>query len=104
VNGEEVNGISDVVTSIDGQQAAVEVKFSDWDQSIYNPSGPVGDQPWGIGAVNQMVKQAQAYENAYPGGVVYYTNSLQFAEYYTQLFEQAGITNFQFIVAPAIGQ
>ena len=67
MNGNEVNGVSDAITTIDGQQAAVDAKYVDWDRSIYNPNGPVMDQPWGINAVDQMIKQAQAYGNAFPG-------------------------------------
>ncbi|HEY1254847.1 MAG TPA: hypothetical protein VGF01_08710, partial [Terracidiphilus sp.] len=62
----------------------------------------VSSLPFAQGAVQDMVNQAARYSQGFEGGVIYYTNSPALASYYTQAFQQAGITNFQFVITPAI--
>jgi hypothetical protein len=49
-----------------------------------------------------MVRQAEAYSSGFPGGVIYYTNSSDLAVYYTRVFRNAGLTNFRFVIMPAV--
>jgi len=49
-----------------------------------------------------MINQANLYSQGFDGGVIYYTNSEALAAYYTQAFQQAGITNFQFVITSAV--
>ena len=102
LNGQWVTGVADAVTQADGQ-LAVEMKFtSNWGNSPYNPSSPIGQAPFALDMQEQMLAQAEKYASAFPNGVIYHTNSPELATYYTQLFEQAGITNFQFVITPTI--
>jgi filamentous hemagglutinin len=102
VNGQQATGVADAVTSIDGAQTAVDAKYvGNWETSIRNPSSPIGQAPFALAEQQAMVDQAAKYANAYEGGVIYHTNSPELAAYYTQAFQQAGITNFQFVITPA---
>jgi len=103
VNGQEVNGIADTVTSVAGKQTAVEAKFvEDWATSLRNPASPVGNKPWAISEQQAMVNQATKYSSYFDGGVIYHTNSTELAAYYSQVFKDAGITNFKFVITPAV--
>jgi len=51
-----------------------------------------------------MVNQAARYSTSFPGGVIYHTNSTELAAYYSQVFRNAGITNFEFKITPAVMQ
>jgi hypothetical protein len=103
VNGQEVNGIADTVTSVAGKQTAVEAKFvEDWATSLRNPASPVGNTPWAISEQQAMVNQATKYSSYFDGGVIYHTNSTELAAYYSQVFKDAGITNFKFVITPAV--
>jgi hypothetical protein len=105
VDGEEVDGVADDVTSVAGKDTAVEAKYvDDWDNSLRNPDSPNGTKPWAVDEQQAMVDQAQKYSNAFEGGVIYHTNSLDLASYYTSLFNNARITNFKFIITPAVKQ
>ncbi len=76
INGQSVNGIADDVIL-----------------------GDNGTRPWAIAEQNNMLSQAMKYSNAFDK-VIYHTNSVDFANYYTKLFNDAGITNFEFIITP----
>jgi filamentous hemagglutinin len=103
VDGQRVNGIADTVTSVAGKQTAVEAKFvEDWATSLRNPSSPVGNKPWAISEQQAMVNQAAKYSSGFEGGVIYHTNSTELAAYYSQAFKDAGITNFKFVITPAV--
>jgi YD repeat-containing protein len=102
VNGEEVNGVADMVTSVAGQQTAVEAKYvDDWSTSIRNPNSPNGSEPWAVAEQQNVIDQAAKYSSGFEGGVIYHTNSQDFANYYSQAFSNAGITNFRFVITPA---
>jgi filamentous hemagglutinin len=47
-----------------------------------------------------MVSQAAKYSSGFEGGVIYHTNSAELATYYSQVFKDAGITNFKFVITP----
>lgn len=101
VNGERVNGIADDVTTLNGRLTAVEAKYvDDWSTSIRNPNGPNGTTPWALAEQQTMVAQAQKYSAGFDGGVIYHTNSPQFAAYYSQVFKDAGVANFKFVITP----
>ncbi|ANH74766.1 filamentous hemagglutinin family outer membrane protein [Ralstonia insidiosa] len=102
VNGQRVSGVADDVTSIAGKLTAVEAKFTDdWSTSIRNPNSPNGRTPWAVAEQENMVAQAQKYAAGFDGGVVYHTNSPQLASYYSNVFSDAGIKNFKFVITPA---
>lgn len=103
VDGKEVIGRADNTTTIDGKLTAVEAKYVDtWTESLRNPASNAGAQPWGLTEQQQMVRQAKAYSSGFPGGVVYHTNSVDLATYYTQVFRRAGIKKFRFVITPTI--
>ncbi|RUL68724.1 hemagglutinin repeat-containing protein, partial [Dyella choica] len=103
VDGKEVNGIADNVTSIGGKPTAVEAKYvEDWDSSLRNPSSANGDAPWAVAEQQKMIDQARKYTAGFQGGVIYHTNSPELAAFYTQVFEDAGISNFRFIITPVV--
>jgi len=102
VNGDWVSGVADDVTVIDGQSTAVEAKYvDDWASSLRNPASPNGSQPWAVAEQQSMINQAAKYSAGFDGGVIYHTNSPELAAYYTQAFNNAGITNFRFVITPA---
>jgi filamentous hemagglutinin len=101
VNGQTVTGIADGVVSVGGKTTAIEAKFvEDWGASIRNPSSPIGNQPWAAAEQQAMVNQAAKYSSGFEGGVIYHTNSAELATYYSQVFKDAGITNFKFVITP----
>ncbi|MCL1982503.1 MAG: hypothetical protein FWG53_05335, partial [Clostridiales bacterium] len=102
VNGQRVNGQADAVTTIAGKRTAVEAKYVDnWSESLRNPASSTGYMSWSVAEQQKMLDQAAAYSSGFPGGVVYHTNSVELATHYTNIFNDAGITNFKFIITPA---
>ena len=102
VDGWEVSGVADSTTMLDDQPAAVDAKYVDlWTASLRNPESEIGAEPWAIAEQQNMMQQAKAYSSSFRGGVVYHTNSVELANYYTDLFEKAGIKNFRFKITPA---
>jgi filamentous hemagglutinin len=98
VDGELVNGVADNVTTIGGNSVAVEAKFVDnWASSIYNPASPVGSMQFAADAQAQMLSQAQAY-STYFDQVIYHSNSPGLIQYYSSVFQNAGIQNINFIL------
>jgi filamentous hemagglutinin len=101
VNGQTVSGIADGVITAGGQTTAIEAKFvGNWSESIRNPASPIGNTPWAIAEQQAMVNQAAKYTSYFEGGVIYHTNSAELATYYSQVFKDAGITNFKFVITP----
>jgi hypothetical protein len=101
VDGRRVNGIADDVTVINGRTTAVDAKFTDdWATSIRNPNSPNGNQPWAVAEQQKMVDQARNYSEAFDGGAIYHTNNQALAQHYTKVFNDAGISNFEFVVTP----
>ncbi|MDF7758528.1 hemagglutinin repeat-containing protein [Kosakonia cowanii] len=101
VNGKVVNGVADEVALIGGKVTAIEAKFVDnWSTSIRNPDSPGGSKPWAIAEQKKMVEQAKKYSAGFEGGARYHTNSPELASHYTKVFNEAGVTNFKFVVTP----
>jgi filamentous hemagglutinin len=87
---------------MDGKETAIEAKFTRrWARSPRNPSGRIGNMHFSAKAQREMIDQAQKYEASYPGGVIYHTNSIEFARFYTMLFHEMGIWHFHFIITPS---
>ena len=86
---------------IGGKSTAIESKFvDDWASSLRNPASPNGRQPWAVAEQNQMIAQAENYVAGFGGGAIYHTNSTELATHYTKVFNDAGITNFKFVITP----
>jgi len=101
IDGREVTGIADSVTLTEGGETAVEAKYvEDWSQSIRNPASPIGREPWATQEQRSMIEQARRYSENFSGGVIYHTNSIELAEYYTNAFKSDGVQNFRFIITP----
>jgi filamentous hemagglutinin len=49
-----------------------------------------------------MIDQASKYSAGFEGGVIYHTNSTELVAHYTEVFNNAGITNFRFVITPAV--
>ena len=60
-----------------------------------------GAKPWAVNEQQTMVNQASKYSSGFDGGVIYHTNSAELATHYTQVFNNAGVTNFRFVITPA---
>lgn len=100
VDGKKSNGVADAVATVAGREVAVEAKYVDnWADSIRNPAQT---QPWAKIEQQRMLEQARKYSAGYQGGVIYHTNSPELAAHYSQVFRDAGITNFEFFITPAI--
>lgn len=101
VDGKVVRGIADDVTDIGGKSTAVEAKFvDDWNGSLRNADSANGTKYWAVSEQEKMLEQAKKYASGFDGGVVYHTNSIDLANYYTKIFEAAGIKKFKFIITP----
>lgn len=102
VNGERVRGVADNVTLLDGMRTAVEAKYVDnWATSLRNPASPEGNRPWAVAEQQKMLDQAVKYSRAFDQ-TIYHTNSVELVNHYTPLFQQAGVSNFGFVVTPPI--
>ena len=102
VDGERVNGVTDGVTTVAGRKTAVEAKFVDsWAKSPSNPNSTIGGKSWAVAEQRRIVGQASRYSAGFEGGAIYHTNSLELAGHYSQVFKDAGITNFRFVITPA---
>lgn len=100
INGQRVNGVADNVTIVNGQRTAVEAKFVEyWGSSLRNPTSPLGSKPWSAAEQTKMVDQAKKYSSGFEGGVIYHTNSPELASHYSQVFTDAGVKNFKFVIA-----
>lgn len=81
---------------------AIEAKYvDDWAKTLRNPESQNGTRPWAIAKQNEMLSQAMKYSSAFDK-VIYHTNSIDFANYYSKVFNDAGITNFELIITPVI--
>lgn len=101
LDGKVVRGVADGVTLVNGKATAVEAKFVDsWGSSLRNPDSPTGNKFWSVSEQEKMLEQAKKYSAGFEGGVVYHTNSVELASYYTKVFREAGISNFEFVLTP----
>jgi len=101
VDGQRVNGVADDVTIIGGKPTAVEAKFTEnWATSPRNPDSSVANLPFAVAERKRMVTQARNYSAGFRGGAVYHTNSTELATHYSRVFNDAGITNFRFVITP----
>lgn len=94
------NWVADNVVNIGGNQVAIESNFigsGGWAGSIYNPASPVGNLPFAVAEQAGTLSQAQAYSTAFDQAI-YHSNSSEFIQYYSSLFNNAGIKNIQFIL------
>ncbi|MGH9892126.1 MAG: RHS repeat-associated core domain-containing protein, partial [bacterium] len=100
VGGELKSGVADSVATAGAANLAVEAKYvGDWSKSLRNPSSSSGGRPWAVAEQNRMVEQAQKYAGAFEK-TVYHTNSVELANHYTQAFNEAGVTRYQFVISP----
>jgi LysM repeat protein len=100
VNGQRVKGVADNVAVINGTSTAIEAKYVDeWTTSLRNPASQDGNRPWAVAEQQKMIDQAVKYSRAFEQ-TLYHTNSLELANHYAPLFEQAGATNFKFVITP----
>lgn len=98
-DGRWVTREADSVAMISGQRTAIDAKFvDDWATSLRNPANR---ELWALAEQQSVLAQAQRYSSAFEGGVVYHTNSVDLATHYSQVFRNAGITNFEFFITPA---
>lgn len=58
-------------------------------------------KPWALAEQRKMLNQAQKYNSAFDQ-IIYHTNSVELANYYSDMFKNAGITNFEFVITPVI--
>ena len=102
VDGQWVEGVADNVVQIGGKNTAIEAKYvDDWVASLRNPLSPNGTEPLALAEQQKMLNQAQKYSSAFDQ-VIYHTNSVELASYYSDIFKNAGITNFKFVITPVI--
>lgn len=89
------------MTIFNGQRTAVEAKFvEDWGSSLRNPTSPVASKPWSAAEQTKTVGQAKKYSSGFEGGVIYHTNSPELANHCSQVFTDAGVKNFKFVITP----
>lgn len=101
-DGKEVTGQADHVAVVNGKRTAIDAKYTDdWMASLRNPSSNVGEQPWSAKAQREMITQAMKYTSAYEGGVIYHTNSVEFARFYSKIFQEEGLKNYNFKITPS---
>lgn len=101
IDGKLQNRITDVATNIGDDLVAVDAKYvyvDDWNKSISNPSHIkdklfLGDKP------KELLEQATVYCK-YFGKVIYHTNSKDFMEYYSKLFNDNHLKNIEWIITP----
>lgn len=91
-------GRADSVAEIEGRELAIEAKYTDdWAKSPFNPDS---DLPWAASERARMVTQAKNYSEVFDG-IIYHTNSVDLASYYSRTLLQNGVTNFRFVITPA---
>ena len=102
LDGKWVSAQPDYVTVVDSKDTAIDAKFTRlWTKSPRNPSSRIGEEPFSVKTQREMIEQARKYESAYPGGAIYHTNSVEFARFYTALFQDRGIVKFHFVITPS---
>jgi len=102
VNGKLVNGVADNVVQIGRKNTAIEAKYvDDWATSLRNPTSQNGTKPWALAEQQRMLDQAIKYNSAFDQ-VIYHTNSADLATHYGNVFRNAGVTNFEFVITPVI--
>jgi hypothetical protein len=101
LDGKVVIGRADHALTPGGRPTAVEAKYTDsWMGTLRNPLSVIGVMPWSEQEQQRMIEQARRYSAAYDGGVIYHTNSFELARFYSKAFNEAGITNYKFIITP----
>jgi hypothetical protein len=100
VDGVRQSRIADNVVELGGNLVAVESKFTGgWASSPFNPASSVGRLPFAARIQADMLAQARSYSQAF-SQVIYHSNSPELIAHYTRVFQEAGITNFRFILTP----
>jgi len=90
-------GRADNVAQINGREVAIEAKYTDdWAKSPFNPDSKL---PWAAAERARMLNQARNYNSVFDD-IIYHTNSVDLATYYSGVLPEAGVTNFKFIVTP----
>jgi hypothetical protein len=85
------NRIADAVFEGRSGPTAGEAKYiGNWERSIYNPESPIGGKSFAGKVRNGLVSQAEDYLSVFKT-VEYYSNSREFIQTYSHIFEQAGI-------------
>jgi hypothetical protein len=99
IGGKQFNGIADDVVVIDDEFVAIEGKWvGDWSKSLRNPFSKIGSAGFAQAERLKMVFQAQKYVNSNFGRVIYHSNSVDFINYYDNLFKTAGIDGIEWIL------
>jgi RHS repeat-associated protein len=106
VDGEIVSGVADNVAEINGQRTAVEAKFvNKWESSIRNPQSPMaqgkvfaGGREIARDARVDVLAQARKYSAAFDQ-VIYHSNSPEFINYYSRLFQRYKLNNVRFVLS-----
>ncbi len=91
--------MADNVATIGGKNVAVEAKWvkDGWAKSPRNPASSIGNLPFAVEERATMLEQARKYSTAFDE-VIYHSNSPELIAHYTKVFQEAGITNFRFIL------
>jgi hypothetical protein len=101
LDGQVVIGRADHTLTPGGRPTAIEAKYTDsWMGTLRNPLSVIGVMPWSEMEQLRMIEQARRYAAAYDGGAVYHTNSFELARFYSRAFNEAGITNYKFVITP----
>jgi filamentous hemagglutinin len=97
-----VRGQADHVITTGTERTAIDAKYTDgWMGTLRNPLSVIGLMPWSEKEQREMVEQARRYSSVYDGGIIYHTNSFEFAKFCTKVFDKAGIKKYRFIITPS---
>ncbi|MDG1437243.1 MAG: hypothetical protein P8P83_05660 [Rickettsiaceae bacterium] len=102
LHGNKLKGRADWAFKSAGDvDIAIEAKYiKDWNKSVYNPAR-VKDKPYLQANHEKVLLQARKYQNTLDfQEVVYHTNSYEFANHYSTIFTQEGITKIKFVISP----
>lgn len=101
LDGMVVRGRTDHLHIVDGNVTVIEAKYTDnWMVTPRNPRSRISSEPWFPDERAQMIAQAIKYTSFYEYGIVYHTNSVQFARYYSKVFDEIGIKDYSFVITP----
>lgn len=93
-------GYADYLIIFNNKPMPIEAKYvKKWDKSFYNPEYLLKYSSWAPDEVGRLLHQAKRYNAAF-SEVVYHTNCMELANYYTKLFNENGVKNFEFVITP----